>query len=400
LTVSNLYSPRMDSLFQTMSRLDRWYTNPKLARKSPAIADFLFGNPHDMPLPGFVAALQTWSQPQSPDWFAYYSGMEHARAVVAQSLTTQFGRPYDPADIFMTNGAFGALAVVLDALVGPADEVIFNLPPWFFYEGMILHAGGTAIRVSVNPTTFDLDVDAIAAAITPHTRAIIVNSPNNPTGKIYSPATLNALANVLAMASQRYGRPIYLISDEAYRRIIFDNQVYHSPTSYYADSIMVYTYGKTLLTPGERLGYLALSPEMKHREALRAPIDTAQTFTGLAIANSLLMHGLADLEALTIDIPQLERRRNRLVEMLQSHGYSVHIPEGSFYLFPRSPWDDDWAFCEVLADHDVFCLPGSVFEVPGHFRLSTTASDAMIEQANLGFAAAMHQAQGSQPNTP
>jgi len=297
----------------------------------------------------------------------------------------------------MTNGAFGALAVVLNALVGPGDEVIFNLPPWFFYEGMILHAGGTAVRVSVNRATFDLDVEAIAAAITPRTRAIIVNSPNNPTGKIYPPATLQALANVLTTASQRYGRPIYLISDEAYRRIVYDNQPYPSPTSYYPNSAMVYTYGKTLLTPGERLGYLALSPEMPHREALRTPIDTAQTFTGLAIANSVLMHGLADLEGLTIDISHLERRRNRLVEMLQSHGYSVHIPEGSFYLFPRSPWDDDWAFCEVLADHDVFCLPGSVFEMPGCFRLSVTASDTMIEHANAGFAAAMEYARGSLP---
>jgi aspartate aminotransferase len=384
----------MDQLSETMARLERWFTNPKLARKAPEIADFLFGNPQDMPIPGFVAALQAWSQPQSPDWFAYFSGQEHARTVVAQSLTTQFDRPFSPADVFMTNGAFGALAVLLDALVSHGDEVIFNLPPWFFYEGMILHAGGTPIRVSVNPTTFDLDLDAIAAAITPHTRAIIVNSPNNPTGKIYSPAALHALADVLATASERHGRPIYLISDEAYRRIVFDNQPYPSPTSYYANSIMVYTYGKTLLTPGERLGYLALSPEMTYREALRAPIDTAQIFTGLAIANSTLMHGLADLEALAIDIPQLERRRNRLVDILQSHGYSVHVPEGSFYLFPRSPSDDDWAFCEVLADHDVFCLPGSVFEMPGYFRLSVTASDAMIEQAIAGFAAAMQHVRG------
>jgi aspartate aminotransferase len=395
---SNLYSPRMDPLGQTMARLERWFKNPKLARKAPEIADFLFGNPHDMPLPGFVTALQTWSQPQSPDWFAYFNGQEHARAVVADSLAAQFGRPYALEDIFMTNGAFGALAIALDALVGPGDEVIFNLPPWFFYEGMILHAGGTPVRVLVHPTTFDLDIDAIAAAITPRTRAIIVNSPNNPTGKIYAPTTLQALAKILLIASQRHGRPIYLISDEAYRRIIFDNQRYPSPTSYYPDSLMVYTYGKTLLTPGERLGYLALSPEMAHREALRAPIDIAQTFTGLAIANSVLMHGLADLEALTIDISVLERRRNRLISTLQSQGYSVHNPEGSFYLFPQSPWDDDWAFCNVLADHDIFCLPGSVFETPGYFRLSVTASDTMIEQATPGFAAAIDHARHSAPN--
>ena len=389
MTASHLYSPRADQLGETMKRLGDWFTNPKLAQKTAETCDFLFGNPQDMPLPGFVGALQTWSQPRSPDWFAYFSGREHATAVVAESLGAQFGRPYEPADIFMTNGAFGAIAVILNALVGPGDEVIFNLPPWFFYKGMIVAAGGTPVPVAVHPDTFDLDLAAIEAAITPSTRAIIVNSPNNPTGKIYPPATLQKLADILSAASQRHGRPIYLISDEAYRRILFDGAAYPSPTAYYADSVMVYTYGKTLLTPGERLGYLALSPEMPNRAALRDPIDIVQTFTGLAIANSVLMHGLADLEALSIDIGQLERRRDRLVGALRAQGYQVHIPEGSFYIFPRSPLPDDEAFCNMLIDQDIFCLPGSVFEMSGYFRLSVTASDEMIERAIPRLAAAM-----------
>jgi len=354
--------------------------------------DFLLGNPHDMPLPGFVAALQQWSQPQSQDWFAYFSGTDHARAVVASSLTRQFGRPYEPADIFMTNGAFGALAVALNALVGPGDEVIYNLPPWFFYEGMIIQATGIPIPIVVNKETYDLDLGAIATAITPKTRAIIVNSSNNPTGKIYPPTTLQELADILMTASQRNGRPIYLVSDEAYRRIVFDDRIYPSPTTYYPHSLMVYTYGKTLLTPGERLGYLALSPEMAQREVLHEPIWTAQAFTGYATANSLLLHGLADIEPLSIDIKPLEHRRNRLVDALRSFGYRLHAPEGSFYLFPRSPWADDWRFCELLADHDIFCLPGSVFDMPGHFRLSVTASDVMTERAIPRFATAIEHA--------
>jgi len=387
------YSPRMDHLQLTMQHLDRWFANPKLAQKTPESCDFLFGNPHDMPLPGFVKALQTWSEPQSPDWYAYNSGEDHAREVIAAALTSRFRRPYVPDDIIVTNGATGALTVILDALVGPGDEVIFNLPPWFFYEGMIVHAGGTPVRVSVNTDTFDLDLAAIEAAITPKTRAIIVNSPNNPTGKIYPPATLQALADMLTAASQRHNRPIYLISDEAYRQIVFDDRIFPSPTGYYADSIMVYTYGKTLLTPGERLGYLALSPEMAHREDLRAPIGISQGFTGYAVASSLLLHGIADLDQLSIDIKQLERRRDRLVKALRGLGYTVHTSEGTFYLFPRSLGSDDWTFCEMLIDHDIFCLPGSVVAMPGHFRLSLTASDAMIERALPGFAAVSDSAQ-------
>lgn len=397
MALSNLYAPRMDQLNQTMQNVNRWFTNPKNAQKTPESCDFGLGNPHDMPLTGFVEALQKWSQPQTPDWYAYTSGEDHAREVIATSLTNQFERPYTPADIFVTNGATGALTVILDALVGAGDEVIFNLPPWFFYEGMIVHAGATPVRVAVHAETFDLDLEAIAAAITSRTRAIIVNSPNNPTGKIYPPATLRALADILTAASERYGQPIYLISDEAYRRIVFDDRVYASPTAYYANSIMVYTYGKTLLTPGQRLGYLALSPEMPQREALREPIRIAQLFTGFAVANSLLMHGLADIEQLSIDIKQIERRRNRLVEALSGLGYHVHPPEGSFYLFPRSPWPDDWAFCDLLIDHDIFCLPGSVVEMPGHFRISVTASDAMIERAIPRFAAALEQARAIKP---
>jgi aspartate aminotransferase len=292
----------------------------------------------------------------------------------------------------MTNGATGALTVVLDTLVEAGDEVIFNLPPWFFYEGMIVHAGGTPVRVSVAAESFDLDLGAIEAAITAKTRAIIINSPHNPTGKIYPPETLRGLARILEAASKQHGRPLYLISDEAYRRILFDQRVYPSPTSYYANSIMVYTYGKTLLTPGQRLGYLAVSPEMPGREALREALFTSQVFTGFAFPNSLLMHGLADLEQLSIDIQQLQRRRDRLVEALSGLGYMVHKPEGTFYLFVRSPWLDDWKFYELLADHDIFCLPGSVVETPGYFRLSLTASEEMIERSIPKFTAAMEKA--------
>jgi aspartate aminotransferase len=269
--------------------------------------------------------------------------------------------------------------------VEPGDEVIFNSPPWFFYEGLIAATDGVPVRVKVQPDTFDLNLDAIQRAITPRTRVIIVNSPNNPTGKIYPESTLKALADILDQASQHNGRPIYLLSDEAYSRIVFDGYPYPSPTAYYPNAILIYTYGKVLLTPGQRLGYVALPPTMPDRKAIREALSAAQIFTGYAFPNALLQHALVDLNTLSIDIAHLQRKRDRLIDALRASGYGVHRPEGTFYLLVRSPISDDWAFSEILAEHNIFCLPGTVVELPGYFRLSLTASDEMIDRAIPGF---------------
>lgn len=367
--------------FQVAERIDR------LTRTSNT-CDFAFGNPQDMPLPGYEAALQKWSTPDSTQYFAYFGGEDHAKSVVARTLKDRSGRPYSDEDIIMTNGAFGALTVMFNGLVESGDEVIYMLPPWFFYAGMIHNSGATAVPVRVRPDNHDLDIDAIAAAINEKTKAVLVNSPNNPTGKIYPPATLQALSEILQSASERYGHPIYLFSDEAYNRILLDNQEFPSPTSYYPYSLLVYTYAKTLLNPGERLGYLAISPEMPERETMRMPLFVAKAFAGLATPNSLLMHAIEDIEELCIDINQLRRRRDRLIGALSEIGYQVHRPEGTFYLMPKSPIEDDWAFFDILAAQDIICLPGTVVDLPGHFRLSLTANDEMIERSIRGFAKA------------
>jgi len=390
---------RIEALLAATSPVLQFLTASDWTRRKgePGIADFMVGNPQEMPLPGFVEALQRWSVPRNKDWFAYTTSDPAAKAVVAAVLRERRGMPFEADDITMTNGAFGALSVALGAIVVPGDEVIFVTPPWFFYEALILAAGATPVRVKMHPTTFDLDVDAIAGAISPHTRAIIVNSPNNPTGKIYPPETLLQLAQVLEAASARNGRPIYLLSDEAYSRILFDGKPYYSPTSYYPRSFLIYTYGKTLLTPGQRLGYIALPPTMPDREQMRFAVAMSQLATGYAVANALLQHALGDLEALSIDIAHLQRKRDRMVSALREMGYDVHVPDGTFYLLPRSPWPDDAAFAELLTVHDVFVLPGMYVELPGYFRISLTANDEMIERGLPGFAAAMRHAMDHAP---
>ena len=381
-------SSRITHALGAMSPFLRFMQSSAWSRRDPndpRTCDFVFGNPHEMPLPGVVRALQEHLTPRNASWFAYKTSEPEACSTVAASLRERLGMPFLAEDVFMTNGAFAALSVSLSTLLDPEDEVVFISPPWFFYESMIAAYGGAPVRVHIDPETFDLDLEAIAAAITPRTRAIIVNSPHNPTGKILSPETLERLAAILTDASQRFGRRIYLLSDEAYSRIVFDGRTFHSPTAYYPDSLLLYTYGKTLLTPGQRIGYIALPPAMTEREPLRDALLTAQLTTGFAFPNALLTHSLAELDALSIDIAALQRRRDRLVTALTDMGFDVTTPEGTFYLVARAPEADDRAFSDRLAEEGVYVLPGAVFEMPGHFRLSLTASDDMVERSLDAF---------------
>ncbi len=383
----------MDAVQLASAPFIEFLTSSSWSRRmgSPDICDFVAGNPHDMPMPEYVEAIRRASVPRDASWFAYKANEPMAREVVAASLHDRLGMAFETDDIFMTKGASTALAIALATILAPGDEVIFVSPPWFFYESMIAFARGVPVRVSVDLASFDLDVTAISAAITPRTRAVIVNSPNNPTGRIYPPQTLERLAEVLAAASNEHGRAIYLLSDEAYNRILFDGRGFSSPTAYYANSFLLYSYGKTLLTPGQRLGYLALPPSMQDREGMRAAVLATQ-FSGYGVPDAVLQHAMPDLEPLCIDLAQLQRRRDLLVGALREQGYEVHVPEATFYLLPRSPIVDDFAFVELLAADDVFVLPGRIVELPGYFRISLTASDDMVERSIPRFGAAIRAA--------
>lgn len=393
--------PRTAALGNTMRLLSRFMNDSPWARRrfEPDIADFTFGNPHEMALPRYVDALRRALPPQDADWFAYKSSEPESCAIVAASLRESVGIPFEAKDIAMTTGGFGALAAALKAVTEPGDEVVYSLPPWFLYEIMILDNGLIPVKINVDPVTFDLDLDAIKAAITPRTRVLIVNTPHNPTGKIYPPETLTRLAALLDDASRRNGRTIYLLSDEPYNRIVFAGARFHSPTAFYPNTLLAYSYGKVLLTPGQRIGYLALPPTMPDRDQVMQSIVLAQIACGYLFPNALLQHALADLDALSIDIPHLERKRDRMISALREMGYAVHVPEGTFYLLPHAPWEDDLAFTALLAEYGVFVLPGSIAEIPGHFRISLTASDAMIERSLPGFAAAIKRANKGAPLT-
>jgi aspartate aminotransferase len=362
---------------------------------NPEIANFAVGNPQDYPMPAYVDALRKQLQPRRRDWFAYKDSEPKSQVTVARDLSQRTGMKWDPADVAMTNGGFAALAVAMRALVEPGDEVIFLSPPWFFYEFMILAADGVPVRLHLAPPAFEPDLEAIAAAITPRTRALIFNSPHNPSGRVYPLETLQALARTLTDASARIGNPIYLVSDEPYNRILFDGRAFHSPAEAYPNTVITYSYGKQLLAPGMRIGYLTVPPTMPDREAFRETVFVAQFATGYAFPNALLQHAIEDLEVLSIDVAAMERRRDRLVGALREIGYETTMPEGSFYVMARAPIADDVAFCDLLGKHRVLVLPGTIVEVPGWFRISLTATDEMVERGIPGFAAAYAEATAS-----
>lgn len=379
---------RIIPIYEFLAKYEGW-----IAASGDDYCDFALGNPQTMPLDEFVAALRDATTPKDKSWYSYKTNEASSREIISASLNNLTGFEYPPENIFITNGATGALLVTMNALIGPDDEVIFNSPPWFFYEGMILNSGGRPVAVDVDANTFDLDVNGIEQAITDRTRFIIINSPNNPTGRVYSPDTLVKLSSILEGASKNNKRPIYLVSDEAYRAIVYDGAKFHSPTKFYKNSIMIYTYGKTLLTPGQRIGYIALSPRMDDLEELRTILYSSQILSGWAMASALMQHCLRDLEKMSLDVNALQRRRDRFVRGLRECGYETRTPEGAFYITPRAPIEDDVAYSDILAKEGVFCLPGSVVNMNGYLRASLTANDDMIERALPIFAAARQKVQ-------
>lgn len=353
----------------------------------PDAAVFAFGNPHEMPLQGLVDALRASAEPRSVDWFAYKASDDVPRAFLAQSLSRELGLAFEPEDVLLTAGAFGAIAVAFHLLTDPGDEVVIPRPGWFLYDPILRQAGVVPVEAPLDPVTWDLDLDAIDAAITPRTRVVVVNSPHNPTGRVYPPAMWDALTEVLERASERIHRRIYLLSDEPYRRIRFDGIGFSSPAAHYPWTLIDYSYGKVLLAPGQRLGYLALSPLMPERErhALRAGAFPVQASLGWAFPEAIMQHSVEALEPLTIDVAELQAKRDLLHDALTGWGYDLVRPEGTFYLWGAAPGGDAEAFAGWLRQRSVHVMAGTIFGQPKHIRLCLTATRDMITRALPAF---------------
>ena len=357
-------------------------------RLAPGVCDFTFGNPHEMPLGGIVSALRDKITPQDKNWFAYKTSEQAAQEFLAEAVSKELGLAFEPADFGLTTGAFAAIMVAFRLVLDAGDEAVYSEPAWFCYEPALLGADCIPRKVPLKPPAFDLDLAAIEARIGPKTRLVIINSPHNPTGRIYSRDALRELADMLERASARIGRRIFLLSDEPYRRLRFDGRDFVSAAGIYPWTLISYSYGKVLLAPGQRLGYLAVSPLMPKddRKKLQEAMFSTQMALGWCFPNAIMQYAIADLDKLSIDQRALAGRRDRLMAALAPAGYGVLKPEGTFYLWSKWPDGDPEYLWNKLADHDVFVLPGSVMNSPEYFRISLTASDQMVDAALPIFA--------------
>jgi aspartate aminotransferase len=379
-----IVSRRAAAADRAFDAVKRFYFSSRYGerRGDPDIADFTFGNPHEMPLEELVAAIREGALPLDENWFAYKTSEEVPQAFLADAVGQELGLPLEPPDVALTAGAFGAISVAFRLLLDAGDEVIFNEPGWFCYEPMLLAADAVPRAVALRPPRFDLDLEVIDAAVTPRTRLVIVNTPHNPTGRIYGRDELASLAELLERASHRIGHPIFLLSDEPYRRIRFDDRGFTSPAAVYPWTLVSYSYGKVLLAPGQRIGYLAISPLMpaSDRQELRDAMFATQMALGWCFPNAVMQYAVPHLERLSIDVAALARRRDALTEALGRAGHGVLPPEGTFYLWAR--WAGDPARqWEALAERGVFVMPGTLMKTPGYFRMSLTASDEMVSRA-------------------
>ena len=314
-------------------------------------------------------------------------GIPSLKKAIIRYTEENYDRLVEPENVIVSSGAKQALFNLLFTLINPQDEVVILAPYWVSYPEMVKMVYGVPVIVTPEDGTFHPRMEDIERKVTSYTKAIIVNSPNNPSGRIYREPELAALGRVLEAASERNGRTIALLSDESYNRIVFDGIEFRSPALDYAATITIYTYGKTLLAPGQRIGYAAMSPTFPERRAMAFRIMVQQLAAGWGFPNALLQHAISDLEALSIDIAALQARRDRMVPALQEMGYEVTRPEGTFYLMVRSPDADDRAFTARLAALGTLVLPGTIVECPGWFRVSLTASDVMVDRGLEAFRA-------------
>ncbi|MFO7598180.1 MAG: pyridoxal phosphate-dependent aminotransferase [Candidatus Desulfacyla sp.] len=350
------------------------------------VFDFSLGNPNLEPPAKVKRVFEDLARDPAPGRHAYMSnaGLMETRQAVADYLNG-FNRPRFSADeIVMTVGAGGALNVVLKTILNPGEEVVIPKPYFVEYNFYLDNHQGVPRLVETQPD-FSFNFDAMEAAMSEKTRAVLINSPNNPTGKVYPEADLKELGRLMTHYSGKFGQPIYLISDEPYRKIVYDGISVPSVFAAYPETFVVTSFSKDLSLPGERIGYAAAHPEISDKAMVLAGMVLCNRVLGYVNAPAMMQRAIARLLDESVDISIYQRKRDRLCEALGSFGYDILKPEGAFYLFPRTPIADDVAFVAALQDENILTVPGTGFGGPGHFRIAYCVSDQVIEGALPGF---------------
>ena len=304
------------------------------------------------------------------------------RKAVADSLNRRFGMEYVPEDIFMTSGAAGALAHAIRCVTEPGDEVITFAP---YFPEYVPYVDGTGAVLKVVPadiTSFQINFNAFLEMMNPNVQAILINSPNNPSGIVYSTETITHLAQILTEKQEEYGHDIYLISDEPYREIVFEGTDSPFISKFYDNTICCYSFSKSLSLPGERIGYVAVNPKCKDAELIINMCGQVSRFTGHNCPSSLIQLGVARVLDETSDLSIYEKNKNILYKELTAMGYECVEPGGTFYMFPKTPIADANEFCNMTAHElDLILVPGDSFMCPGHMRLAYCTTTDMVERS-------------------
>ena len=354
------------------------------------VFDLSLGNPVIEPPAEFKDELRRLASEPMAGMHRYMPnpGYMETRQAVAETLTAETGLPFTGNEITMTCGAAAAANVVLKTILNPGDEVIILAPYFFEYLYYIDNHDGVAVVVNTNDR-FEIDLTAIEAAITPRTRAIIINSPNNPSGVVYSAEEITGLSELLNRKQAEHSTEIFLISDEPYKRIIFDGMDFPQILPAYDNTVIVTSHAKDLALPGERIGYIAINPNHEDKEELAAGFSFCNRTLGFVNAPALMQHVVRNLQGVSIDPDYYQRKRDFLHTALMEMGYDTVKPQGAFYLFPKSPIEDDVAFTRELLQSNVLVVPGRGFGTPGYFRISYCVEDWVLEGAVEGLAKAV-----------
>ena len=350
------------------------------------VFDLSLGNPVMEPPPAFHATLRRLLQNPPPGMHRYMPNVGYlgTRAAVAAQLAKETGVAFTAEHIVMCVGAAAGLNVVLKTLLDPGDEVIFFAPYFVEYHFYADYHAGVP-KVVPTDAHFDLDLEALEAALTPRSKVVLINSPNNPTGVIYPATTLKQLGELLQRKGRQFDTTIYLLSDEPYKKLIYGGLAYPEVYPHHPHTVSVTSHAKDLALPAERIGCIAVNPESADLNDLISGMSFTTRTLGFVNAPALMQRALVSLQGVTIDMSQYERKRNFFCDNLAAMGYQLVRPQGAFYIFPKTPIDDDVAFVKALQAKHILTVPGRGFGTPGHFRIAYCVEDRTIERAMDGF---------------
>lgn len=358
------------TMFEEGNRLKKKYGEDK-------VFDFSLGNP-SVPAPDCVGEaiidLVNNEEPAVLHGYMNNAGFEDVRETIAQSLNRRFGTSFSAKNLIMTVGAASGLNVILKTILNPDDEVIVFAPYFLEYGAYVKNYDGRLVEISPDTETFQPNLQELKEKITARTKAVIVNTPHNPTGVIYSEETIRALAEILEEKQREYHSVICLISDEPYRELAYDGAKVPYLTKYYKNTVVGYSYSKSLSLPGERIGYLVIPDELEDSETVIAAAGIANRVLGSVNAPSLMQKVIARCVDAEVDVAAYDRNRLALYNGLTECGFQCVKPEGAFYLFVKSPIPNEKEFCEAGKKYNILMVPGSSFACPGYVRLAYCVS--------------------------